>query len=75
MNKLLEKAIKKVKQLPESEQKRIALVLLKEVENQNFKSVSSPFVLENQPFVGMWKDRTEMRNSSEWVRQVRREQL
>jgi hypothetical protein len=27
--------------------------------------------LDEEPFVGMWRDREDMRNSSEWVRQLR----
>ncbi|MEA5511225.1 hypothetical protein VB715_15740 [Crocosphaera sp. UHCC 0190] len=70
----LNKIIAKLEQLPESEQERIAMILLKEVENPEFKAVYSTFSLENQPFVGMWKDRAEMQNSSDWVRQLRRKQ-
>ena len=29
---------------------------------------------ENQPFVGMWSDRTEMKDSVAWVRQARTQQ-
>jgi hypothetical protein len=28
--------------------------------------------LAEEPFVGMWRDRKDMRDSSEWVRQLRR---
>ena len=30
--------------------------------------------LTKEPFIGMWKDRAEMKDSVEWVRRVRREQ-
>jgi hypothetical protein len=30
--------------------------------------------LIKEPFVGMWKDRLDMRDSTEWVRQARRAQ-
>jgi len=30
--------------------------------------------LTKEPFIGMWKDRSDMKDSVEWVRQVRREQ-
>lgn len=71
----LSKVIAKLEQLPESQQERIAKVLLKEVEKEDLTSDSSvSFTLENQPFVGMWKERKEMENSSEWVRQLRRQQ-
>lgn len=27
--------------------------------------------IENEPFVGMWKDRKDMRNSVKWVKELR----
>ena len=30
--------------------------------------------LEDEPFVGMWKDREDMKDSSQWVRQVRQQE-
>ncbi len=30
--------------------------------------------LTKEPFIGMWKGRSDMKDSVEWVRQVRREQ-
>lgn len=30
--------------------------------------------LAREPFVGMWKDRADIKDSVEWVRQLRREQ-
>ena len=29
---------------------------------------------QNEPFVGMWKDREDMEDSSQWVRQVRQQE-
>ncbi|MGK7956994.1 MAG: hypothetical protein AB4063_17355 [Crocosphaera sp.] len=75
MIEALNKVMIKLEQLPESEQERIAKIILNEVEKQELILLSSTsFSLENQPFVGMWKDRKEMENSSQWVRQLRREQ-
>jgi Protein of unknown function (DUF2281) len=31
-----------------------------------------PLNLENEPFVGMWSDRSEMQDSTAWVKQIRR---
>ncbi len=28
--------------------------------------------LQDEPFIGMWRDREDMRDSSAWVRQLRR---
>lgn len=30
--------------------------------------------LDNQPFVGMWKDREDMQDSTHWVRNLRQQQ-
>ncbi len=30
--------------------------------------------LDNEPFVGMWKDREEMANSTQWVRSLRQQE-
>ena len=34
----------------------------------------SPLILQDEPFVGMWKDREDMEDSSQWVRQVRQQE-
>ena len=34
----------------------------------------SPLNLQDEPFVGMWKDREDMEDSSQWVRQVRQQE-
>ncbi|CCQ54911.1 Prevent host death protein, Phd antitoxin [Crocosphaera watsonii WH 0005] len=58
MIEALNKVMTKLEQLPESEQERIAKIILNEVEKQELTvSSSASFSLENQPFVGMWKDR------------------
>jgi hypothetical protein len=30
--------------------------------------------LQDEPFVGMWKDREDMKDSNQWVRQVRQQE-
>lgn len=47
------------------EQKLQARNLPKEIEQSN---------LENEPFVGMWKDREDLKDSSQWVRQIRQQE-
>ena len=34
----------------------------------------SPLNLQNELFVGMWKDREDMKDSSQWVRQTRQQE-
>lgn len=47
------------------EQKLQARTSLMEIEQSN---------LEDEPFVGMWKDREDMEDSSQWVRQTRQQE-
>lgn len=47
------------------EQKLQVQTLSKEIKQSN---------LEEEPFVGMWKDRKDMEDSSQWVRQVRQQE-
>lgn len=30
--------------------------------------------IDNESFIGMWKDREDMQNSSDWVRQIREQE-
>ncbi len=32
-----------------------------------------PLELDNEPFAGMWSDRSEMQDSTAWVRQIRQQ--
>ena len=34
----------------------------------------NPLKLQDEPFVGMWKDREDMEDSSQWVRQARHQE-
>jgi hypothetical protein len=59
--------------LPPEAQKQVAdfIAFLK----TRYKPVSKRRVkkgnLENEPFVGMWKDREDMRDSVQWVKELR----
>ncbi len=35
------------------------------------KAAAKRSALQDEPFVGMWKDRDDLQDSSEWVRQLR----
>jgi len=37
-----------------------------------FRKKSSLKSIEDEPFVGMWKDRSDMKDSSSWVRNLRK---
>ena len=45
-----------------------------DLQHQNLEAEPRPLDLENSPFVGMWKDRPELEDSTAWVRQVREQQ-
>ena len=40
--------------------------------NNDIRTPSKSPDFANEPFVGMWKDRKDVRDSGEWVRQLRR---
>jgi hypothetical protein len=47
--------------------------LLERARSGNRKRQSVPLTsLEDEPFIGMWKDRTELEDSSKWVRDLRK---
>jgi hypothetical protein len=35
-------------------------------------AIARPLALENEPFIGMWRDQSDTSDSSAWVRQTRR---
>lgn len=72
----LEEIQKDMASLPDDAQQMV-IQFIRFLKQQYPTRVSPPnqqFSLENQPFVGMWQDRAEMRDSTAWVRQVRRQQ-
>lgn len=50
------------------EEKHLLEIELKKISKS--ESVKT-FSMENEPFVGMWQDREDLKDSSEWVRQHR----
>lgn len=40
----------------------------------NIDSTVSGNIIIDEPFVGMWQDREDMKDSSQWVRQVRKQE-
>ncbi len=38
------------------------------------KTTNSLFAMENEAFVGMWKNRSDMADSSAWVRNLRQQE-
>ncbi|NEO12543.1 MULTISPECIES: hypothetical protein [unclassified Moorena] len=71
----LEQLTKDIQELPEEVQNIIADII--EVFKKQYvtKKPASlhPLELDNQPFIGMWRDRQDTQNSSEWVRRIRQQ--
>ncbi len=61
--------------LPETAQQLIVefVAFLKQRYTPSQPSPAHPLNLENEPFVGMWSDRSEMQDSTAWVRQIRQQ--
>ena len=62
--------------LPEEVQQTIIdfVSFLKQKHQAGSNASPKPITFEDQPFVGMWSDRPEMKDSVAWVRQVRAQQ-
>ncbi|NJM00306.1 MAG: hypothetical protein HC924_16605 [Synechococcaceae cyanobacterium SM2_3_2] len=43
-------------------------------EEETETTIPHPLSFEDQPFVGMWADREDMANSTQWVRSIRQQQ-
>ena len=60
--------------LPLDAQREVAdfIALLHERDRSQKSSQQSPQVdLQTDPFIGMWKDREDMQDSTQWVRTIR----
>lgn len=64
--KLIDSLVQIINSLSEEERECLSAKLKV---NRGSKRKSSDFA--NQPFVGMWKDRNDLADSSNWVRQLR----
>ncbi len=62
--------------LPEAAQIQVSQLVgvLKQRHNNSNTSSLKPISFDDQPFVGMWRDRPDMQDSVDWVRQVRQQQ-
>lgn len=62
--KLIDSLVQIINSLTEEERESLSAKLNRERGEKTFD-------LTNQPFVGMWKDRSDLADSSNWVRQLR----
>lgn len=65
--KLIDSLVQIINSLSEEEREYLSAKL-----EVNRESKRKSFDFANQPFVGMWKDRSDLADSSNWVRQLRR---
>ena len=60
---------------PDAQRQVEALIVRLVIKHFNKSSNTEPEIaLEDEPFIGMWRDRQDMADSTAWVRQVRTEQ-
>lgn len=57
-----------INSLTEEEKHLLEIQLKKSSKSEQVQSLK----MENEPFVGMWQDREDLKESNEWVRQLRR---
>ena len=62
--KLINSLVQIINSLTEEEKESLSAKLNKDRGEKSFD-------LTNQPFVGMWKDRSDLADSNNWVRQLR----
>jgi hypothetical protein len=68
---LIDSLINIINSLPEEEQ---LIFYQKLPPYQGKNKENSEIDWENEPFIGMWKDREDMKNSQQWVRQLRQQE-
>ncbi len=70
------KILQDIEDLPPEAQKQVSdfVAFLKTRYSLSPTKKSRRSKLTKEPFIGMWKDREDMRDSVEWVRQLRRKQ-
>jgi len=68
--KLLDSLVQIIHSLTTDEQKTLLEKLLNPSAN-GLENELGLTALENEPFVGMWQDREDLADSSQWVRQLR----
>ena len=57
--------------LPEGTKVRIQIVTIDDTDNKDVKTNENDEDFSKLPFIGMWADREDMRDSVAWVRKLR----
>jgi len=70
------KILREIENLPPEAQKQVSdfVAFLKTRYSLSPSKKGRRVKLIKEPFIGMWKDREDMRDSTQWVRQLRRNQ-
>jgi hypothetical protein len=69
-----EQILKELSHLPPEAQQRVMdyiLLLRTQYAKQHFGSAHARQDIDDEPFVGMWRDRDDMEDSSAWVKKLR----
>jgi hypothetical protein len=69
---IVERLVEKLNVLPLEKQRELLAFADSLVQAAEAEAAQEQTDWKNDPFVGMWKDREDMADSVEWVRQVRR---
>lgn len=68
--KLIDSLVKIINSLTEEEKR----TLKEKLYGSSSLSSTRPTNFADEPFVGMWQDREEMQDSSQWVRRLRQQE-
>lgn len=72
--KLLDSLVQIIHSLTEEEQGMLQQKLLINSEKKEKNKSADLTPLEAEPFVGMWQDREDLEDSTQWVRHLRQEE-
>jgi len=69
-----EEILREINSLPPEAQRQIEdfISFLRERYGTSQRKTAPPLDLESEAFVGMWRDREDMRDSSAWVHNIRK---
>jgi hypothetical protein len=70
-----EKIVNDISNLPPEAQRQVVdfiAFLKKRYKRSEEEKENKPINFINEPFIGIWKDREDMKNSSSWLRKVRK---
>jgi len=66
-----EQIVRELNELPPDAQQEVTDFIASVRRRYESKTKASIIQLADEPFIGMWSDRTDMADSNEWVRTIR----